>query len=631
MLVDSLAGSSVVACTLSAPNTTNAENSRTVVFGRVSFLSGFVFRGNVVTGGSNGLDVSAISGSARFAGTVIENNLISNFRSAALRLSNQLAPVVRSNTMTTGFLGIWLTNCEGSLRVENNRVRVSSTALRLNICQGTADAPGLLANNFLVSTEAAGIELFFSTFHQRLYHNSVRSAGYSVQVSGGSDNQVRNNVLVSTGTDSNAGALLYTATGVSGSNHNVLFVAGTRTARLGGTDFATLADWQAATGLDSQSIRVDPQFVAPAAGDLTATAAALLGADQHLRDVVPTDINGTSRRLLSTIGANELPGPIVLVDPLQQSVLLNVPFLARVRTFATDLPFDQALFTLTYDPAVLQLDSFVSAPAFATALLTHDDSLGSLTFAGGSAQPLSGDTSLLTLYFRPLTEADSTGLRLREPTALLLSTDTLASQLRNGMVTITADDPLPIRLNYFRGQQADNDVALTWQTARESQNDYFTLERAHADFAFEQVAQMSGAGESSRALTYTYTDPMAAAYAREHGLNHLFYRLWQTDYDGTRTLASTVRVALASPGGWALTAYPNPFTDEVTISYRLVRAQRVRLQLYDARGICLDTREIESAAGQTSMSLGHSGLPAGVYLLRVQSAESTKVVRLVKF
>ena len=54
--------------------------------------------------------------------------------------------------------------------------------------------------------------------------------------------------------------------------------------------------------------------------------------------------------------------------------------------------------------------------------------------------------------------------------SLSLSTTTLAS--------ITSSSPLPVELVDFDATLTDGVVNLTWQTASELNNDYFTLEKS---------------------------------------------------------------------------------------------------------------------------------------------------------
>ncbi len=86
-------------------------------------------------------------------------------------------------------------------------------------------------------------------------------------------------------------------------------------------------------------------------------------------------------------------------------------------------------------------------------------------------------------------------------------------------------NPLPIQLLSFTAQCHKQDVVLNWSTATEENNDYFTLLRSEDAEHFEEIATISGAGNSNTVINYSYTDWNAFG-------NDYYYMLKQTDYDG---------------------------------------------------------------------------------------------------
>ena len=86
-------------------------------------------------------------------------------------------------------------------------------------------------------------------------------------------------------------------------------------------------------------------------------------------------------------------------------------------------------------------------------------------------------------------------------------------------------NPLPIKLLSFTAQCREQDVLINWSTASEENNDYFTLLRSEDAEHFEEIAQISGAGNSNEVLNYSFTDWNAAG-------GNFYYMLKQTDYNG---------------------------------------------------------------------------------------------------
>jgi hypothetical protein len=91
--------------------------------------------------------------------------------------------------------------------------------------------------------------------------------------------------------------------------------------------------------------------------------------------------------------------------------------------------------------------------------------------------------------------------------------------------TDNVSNPLSIQLLSFTAQCQAQDVVIEWSTASEENNDYFTILRSDDAEHYEEVAQISGAGNSNEVLNYSYEDWNAAN-------GNYYYMLKQTDYNG---------------------------------------------------------------------------------------------------
>jgi hypothetical protein len=85
---------------------------------------------------------------------------------------------------------------------------------------------------------------------------------------------------------------------------------------------------------------------------------------------------------------------------------------------------------------------------------------------------------------------------------------------------------LPIELISFDTYQKENYNEITWVTATELNNDYFSLERSVDAFNWSEIYIVDGLGTSSTTKFYEYKDYDFT----KNSVN--YYRLKQTDYDG---------------------------------------------------------------------------------------------------
>ena len=97
------------------------------------------------------------------------------------------------------------------------------------------------------------------------------------------------------------------------------------------------------------------------------------------------------------------------------------------------------------------------------------------------------------------------------------------------------NDPtsLPIKLTSISATTKLNGTLISWETASEENNDYFTILRSNDGINFTAIAQIQGAGTSSTNNNYSYFDE--SIY---YGTT--YYKLAQTDYDGTTTYSKIV-------------------------------------------------------------------------------------------
>jgi uncharacterized repeat protein (TIGR01451 family) len=172
--------------------------------------------------------------------------------------------------------------------------------------------------------------------------------------------------------------------------------------------------------------------------------------------------------------------------------------------------------------------------------------------------------------------------------------------------------PLPVELTNFSAKAQQQDALLTWTTAQEKNNARFEVERAADGRSFEKVGELAGQGTTSSAHDYRFVDARAARFGAT-----LYYRLRQVDTDGTATLSEVRAVSFGPAASVELSLFPNPATDKLRL--RLAGASGpAQATVYATTGQLLRTLGFDAAQPAT---LDVQSLPAGTYLVRVQTAE----------
>ncbi|MBL0331119.1 MAG: T9SS type A sorting domain-containing protein [Bacteroidetes bacterium] len=126
----------------------------------------------------------------------------------------------------------------------------------------------------------------------------------------------------------------------------------------------------------------------------------------------------------------------------------------------------------------------------------------------------------------------------------------------DGYYTVGTHDypvsPLPMQLLNFNAIMNSGKVDITWSTASETNNDFFTVEKSKDGITFEPVITVDGAGNSTSIIDYADVD-----YSPYTGIS--YYRLKQTDFNGSFTYSAIVPVNY-SVGDGGMTLFPNPAT-----------------------------------------------------------------------
>jgi hypothetical protein len=165
---------------------------------------------------------------------------------------------------------------------------------------------------------------------------------------------------------------------------------------------------------------------------------------------------------------------------------------------------------------------------------------------------------------------------------------------------------LPVTLENITAKQENKDIAINWQTATELNTSHFNVQRSTDGVSFTDIGTAKAIG--SGANKYGFIDNNPA-----DGIN--YYRLQIVDMDGAATYSKVVSCEL-SVVSKQITVYPNPSRDNVTISGSHISS----LQVIDNIGRVVKVVSLKDA---TNPSLSVSGLPAGVYHLRVQTSDGS--------
>ncbi|UBM59498.1 DUF2341 domain-containing protein [Marinilongibacter aquaticus] len=183
------------------------------------------------------------------------------------------------------------------------------------------------------------------------------------------------------------------------------------------------------------------------------------------------------------------------------------------------------------------------------------------------------------------------------------------------MPATTLCSALPVKLINFQAlPNADYTVEVSWQTAGEIDNDFFTIERSKNGSDWESIAEVPGSGNSSSTLHYFHLDEKPL-----WGIS--YYRLKQTDFNGQFTYSQVRPVHMSKE---QTIVFPNPTQDVLSIVGPHTELMNIRVKntLGQDLGTLVKIKQISELQVEVDMK----ALPSGLYYI----ATKTKTHKVYK-
>ncbi|MFT4771718.1 MAG: hypothetical protein ACJAXD_002176 [Cryomorphaceae bacterium] len=282
-------------------------------------------------------------------------------------------------------------------------------------------------------------------------------------------------------------------------------------------------------------------------------------------------------------GHNAMAGPPESITQIFANVPPTFPDNVQ-RTFEFENPIpmdlgDEMELTVTVSGSGCSLSSFTGYDNITPTSYPKDTNGGELTFTGYSAAGVTANTRWMGFDYQV------SGDLLADPTIY--------------QVNAIADcaSPLPIQLIDFSVREDNGDALLIWSTASELNNDRFLLLRTVDGIEYETAGIVSGAGNSSTVINYSFRDRNP-----EKGLS--YYKLRQVDFDGTKTDSEPVAYTNDTSGEFRL--FPNPTHRNLTLSTALPYEQ-VDVIIYDLSGRVINRLNYGAIENQDFELEGHPG------------------------
>ncbi|MFZ1528571.1 MAG: T9SS type A sorting domain-containing protein [Ferruginibacter sp.] len=173
---------------------------------------------------------------------------------------------------------------------------------------------------------------------------------------------------------------------------------------------------------------------------------------------------------------------------------------------------------------------------------------------------------------------------------------------------------LPVHFTSFSASKQNSTAVLNWQTANETNNQGFEVQRSANGQSWQTLIFIRSNGISGN---YAYTDPTPLA-------GKSFYRIKQSDLNGNSRYSETRFIDFSKQG--YLYVYPNPVPSVLTL-YTDMEIKNGRVRIFDGAGRLLLSLGINGAG---SIQIPVSNLPKGSYVVQTITDMLDKKLRFIK-
>jgi hypothetical protein len=170
---------------------------------------------------------------------------------------------------------------------------------------------------------------------------------------------------------------------------------------------------------------------------------------------------------------------------------------------------------------------------------------------------------------------------------------------------------LPLNLIFFTGSKQNNDALLQWKTANETGVSKFEVQRSNDGQTFATIGTVAAGGS-----LYSLTD--ANTFSSR---TVAFYRLKSIDVDARFTWSNIIK--LSKQASAAVTVYPNPVSDVLTISGL---KQNGTVLLYSSEGKLLQQQTVTAQ----TITMDMSKYAKGIYLLQYKTGDEVVNQKIIK-
>ena len=182
-------------------------------------------------------------------------------------------------------------------------------------------------------------------------------------------------------------------------------------------------------------------------------------------------------------------------------------------------------------------------------------------------------------------------------------------------------NPLPVSLLSFNAQYENGISNLKWQTASETNNNYFNIERSLNGADWTIIGKVDGHNTSYVLNTYNFTDNLQGITPN----GAIYYRLKQVDFNENFTYSNIADIEFANSGN-SFSLYPNPAKGLINIIMNSANDAMITFKITDMTGREIICNTLSGSALQNIIDV--SALNPGPYFFVANNCKE-QITRII--
>lgn len=175
--------------------------------------------------------------------------------------------------------------------------------------------------------------------------------------------------------------------------------------------------------------------------------------------------------------------------------------------------------------------------------------------------------------------------------------------------------PLPVEMMELKAECSENKPVLTWYTASETNNHFFTIERSGDGEKFDTISRLNGAGNTNELIMYQFIDYNSPE-------NNVYYRVSQTDFDGRSTQLGTTKAECGKDAHALNVVSVDNRNAGITLNFSSGFAGLHQIMLCDVNGRIIEQTTMVCEPGFNQADFCNRPEP-GIYFFRISNPMET--------